>query len=84
MYYISIDPSGKLGWESNKLTYINTTVDIIEVLTEKASNAYKAFYVDWTFLILLQAKKRWILKWYLRNLIIYLGLKHLCWVVGAC
>lgn len=43
MYYISVDPSGKLGWEKNELTYIDTTAHIIEVLTGKASNAYKAF-----------------------------------------
>ena len=43
MYYVSIDPSGKLGFKSNTLTYIDTTAHIIEVLTEKASNAYKAF-----------------------------------------
>lgn len=43
MYYVSVDPSGKLGWESNTLTYINTTAHILEVLTGKASNDYKAF-----------------------------------------
>lgn len=43
MYYVSVDPSGKLGWENSELTYIDTTAHIIEVLTEKASNAYKAF-----------------------------------------
>lgn len=43
MYYVSIDPSGKLGWESNQLTYVDTTAHVLEVLTGKASNAYKAF-----------------------------------------
>lgn len=43
MYYVSIDPSGRLGWESDTLHYISTTAHVIEVLTEKASNAYKAF-----------------------------------------
>lgn len=43
MYYVSVDPSGKLGWEQNELTYIDTTAHIIEVLTGKAGNAYKAF-----------------------------------------
>ncbi|WP_304507396.1 RibD family protein [Anaerotignum sp.] len=43
MYYISIDPNGKLGWDKNTLTYIDTAAHVIEVLTEKASNAYKAF-----------------------------------------
>lgn len=42
-YYVSVDPSGKLGWESNTLTYIDTNADVLEVLTGKASNAYKAF-----------------------------------------
>lgn len=43
MYYISIDPSGKLGWERNTLEYAGSTATVIEVLTAKASNAYRAF-----------------------------------------
>lgn len=43
MYYVSVDPSGKLGWKSNTLTYVNTTAHVIEVLTEKVRNNYKAF-----------------------------------------
>lgn len=43
MYYVSIDPSGRLGWEKNSLTYIDTTAHVLEVLTGQASNAYKAF-----------------------------------------
>lgn len=43
MYYVSVDPSGRLGWESPKLHYVNTTAHVIEVLTEKATNAYRAF-----------------------------------------
>ncbi len=43
MYYVSIDPSGRLGWESPELHYMDTTAHVIEVLTEKADNAYKAF-----------------------------------------
>lgn len=43
MYYVSVDPSGKLGWKSASLTYIDTTAHVIEVLTGKASNAYKDF-----------------------------------------
>lgn len=43
MYYVSVDPSGKLGWKKNTLTYVDTTAHILEVLTEQASNAYKDF-----------------------------------------
>lgn len=43
MYYVSIDPSGRLGWESDTLVYEDTTAHVIEVLSEKASNSYKAF-----------------------------------------
>lgn len=43
MYYVSVDPSGKLGWESNTLTYVDTKAHVVEVLTGKAGNAYKAF-----------------------------------------
>lgn len=43
MYYVSVDPSGKLGWKSNTLTYVDTTAHVIEVLTEKTGNAYQSF-----------------------------------------
>lgn len=43
MYYISVDASGKLGWKDATLQYMETKAHVIEVLTEKASNAYKAF-----------------------------------------
>ena len=43
MYYVSIDPSGKLGWQENTLTYGDTKAYVLEVLTEKASNRYKAY-----------------------------------------
>lgn len=43
MYYVSVDPSGRLGWESETLVYETTTAHVVEVLTGKASNAYKAF-----------------------------------------
>lgn len=43
MYYVSVDPSGRLGWESETLVYATTTAHVVEVLTGKASNAYKAF-----------------------------------------
>lgn len=42
-YYMTIDPSGKLGWESNTLQYANTSAHVVEVLTDQASNAYKAY-----------------------------------------
>ncbi|MFD1171783.1 dihydrofolate reductase family protein [Oceanobacillus picturae] len=41
-YYVSVDPSGKLGWSSNTLNYRDTKAHVIEVLTEQASNSYKA------------------------------------------
>lgn len=43
MYYVSVDPSGRLGWKSSELIYNDTHAHVIEVLTEKAGNAYKAF-----------------------------------------
>lgn len=43
MFYVSIDPHGKLGWKSSTLHYVDTTAHVIEVLTEQASNSYKAF-----------------------------------------
>ena len=44
MHYVSVDASGRIGWESNTLQYEDRpAAHIIEVLTEKASNAYRAF-----------------------------------------
>lgn len=41
-YYVSVDPSGKLAWEDGTLQFKDTQAHVIEVLTEKASNEYKA------------------------------------------
>lgn len=43
MFYVSVDPHGKLGWKSSTLHYVDTSAHVIEILTEQASNAYKAF-----------------------------------------
>lgn len=44
MYYVSVDASGRIGWESNTLHYANRpAAHVIEVLTEKATNSYRAF-----------------------------------------
>lgn len=43
MHYVSVDPSGRLGWESPTLTYRTTKAHVVEVLAERASNAYRAF-----------------------------------------
>ena len=43
MYYVSIDPKGVLGWQSNIVDYEQANAHVIEVLTNQASNAYKAF-----------------------------------------
>lgn len=41
-YYISVDPQGRLGWKENTVDY-HGKAHVLEVLTGKASNAYKAF-----------------------------------------
>lgn len=43
IHYVSIDPSGKLGWEKNYIVYQDTKAHVIEVLTERVSNSYKYF-----------------------------------------
>ncbi|MCC6610058.1 MAG: SDR family oxidoreductase [Burkholderiales bacterium] len=44
MHYVSVDPSGKLGWKTNTVKYEDRPVaHVVEVLTAKASNAYRAF-----------------------------------------
>ena len=41
-YYVSVDPSGKLGWKNNTINYKDTKAHVLEILTENASNGYKA------------------------------------------
>lgn len=44
MYYVSVDASGRIGWQGNSLKYEDRPeAHIIEVLTDKAGNAYRAF-----------------------------------------
>ncbi|UUX35069.1 RibD family protein [Fundicoccus culcitae] len=43
MYYISMDPWGRLGWETNDVFYGKVHAHVIEILTDQVSNAYKAF-----------------------------------------
>lgn len=44
MHYVSADPSGKIGWTTNTLHYADRpAAHIIELLTEKVSNAYLDF-----------------------------------------
>lgn len=43
MFYVSVDPHGKLGWEDATLHYGDTSAHVIEILTGQASGAYKAF-----------------------------------------
>ncbi len=42
MYYVSYDPSGKLAWKDKVMHYSTTTAYVLEILTERASNGYKA------------------------------------------
>lgn len=40
MYYVSIDPSGRLAWRRNYVDYGGIDSPVIEVITERVSNAY--------------------------------------------
>lgn len=41
MNYFVIDPEGKLAWESNEMTYNETVAHVVEIISERTSNAYK-------------------------------------------
>ena len=43
IYYVSIDPSGKLGWKSNEVVYGDTHAHVVEILSDQASINYKAY-----------------------------------------
>lgn len=63
MFYVSVDPHGKLGWESATLHYGDTTAHVIEVLTEQASNAYRAFLQKKGFPISWPERRSWNMRW---------------------
>lgn len=42
MYYVSVDTSGKIGWKQNYISWYGNDAHVIEILTGRASNAYKA------------------------------------------
>lgn len=42
-YYISIDRSGKVNWTKNTATYAGQEASVIEIITERATNSYRAF-----------------------------------------
>lgn len=42
-YYVSIDRSGKIGWEQNTASYAGQEAYVIEILSKKASPEYKNF-----------------------------------------
>ncbi|WP_372380918.1 dihydrofolate reductase family protein [Xanthomonas sp. NCPPB 1754] len=41
IYYVALDPAGRLGWQDSHVDYGNVRSHVVSVLTEKASNAYK-------------------------------------------
>ncbi|MCJ0765987.1 dihydrofolate reductase family protein [Variovorax terrae] len=41
MYYVALDPAGRLGWQENHVDYGGVRSHVVSVLTEQASNAYK-------------------------------------------
>lgn len=43
MNYFSVDPSGVLSWDKNSITYFDTEAHVVQLLSGKASNAYKDF-----------------------------------------
>ncbi len=42
MYCISVDPRGRLGWTSDRIRYRDTDAKVLEVLTERASERFRA------------------------------------------
>ena len=42
MYFVALDPAGRLGWQKNHVDYSGLRSHVVSVLTERASNAYKA------------------------------------------
>nr|WP_263314253.1 RibD family protein [Mammaliicoccus sp. Marseille-Q6498] len=42
-YYISVDPSGKLGWQENFIDYQGVKAQVLEVLTDQATIQYRAY-----------------------------------------
>lgn len=83
MYYVSVDPSGRLGWKNRTLTYVDTTAHVIEVLTEKAGNAYKAFLRKLEISYIIAGVDSLDYALAMSKLKNCLGLKRLCWAVAV-
>lgn len=45
-YYIAIDPKGRLAWEENSIEYVGEKLHIVEVLTYRAGDDYRAYLKD--------------------------------------
>lgn len=59
MYYISIDAAGKIGWQSNTLKYEERPeAHIVEILSEKASEAYKGLLRKLNISYIIAGKER--------------------------
>lgn len=77
MYYVSIDSSGKLGWQQNFVDYGNRKAHVVEVLTGKASNAYKDFLRNLNISYIIAGKERLDNELVLHKLFTLFGMERL-------
>ncbi|WP_057511551.1 dihydrofolate reductase family protein [Staphylococcus sp. NAM3COL9] len=77
MYYFSIDPSGRLGWEENNIYYNDTVAHVVEILTENASNAYKDMLRRLNISYIIAGEDKLDLKLVVKKLSDYLGLEEI-------
>lgn len=58
MYYVSIDPSGRLAWQRNYVDYGGVDSHVIEVITERVGNAYRDFLRRMSISYVIAGKER--------------------------
>ncbi|EOH88406.1 dihydrofolate reductase family protein [Enterococcus pallens] len=76
-YFIAFDRKGKLNWQDNKTAYANEEAYVIEVLTEQASDLYKAFLREKEIPYIIAGKEEIDIPMVLKKLSSIFGLKNL-------
>lgn len=76
-YYIALDRRGVIGWQKNIAEYGNQTANVIEILTDQVSEAYRDFLRRKQIPYLIAGKEKIDLKLMLQKLQKNYGLKNL-------
>lgn len=77
LYYIALDRRGVIGWQKNTANYAGQTANVIEILTDQATDSYKDFLRRRNIPYLIAGHEEIDLKLMLKKLRKYYGLNNL-------